>query len=200
MLDVMIKAIIFDFGGVVLRVKDEDVRKRLCELLGIDEREFKELIEKRLAKLQTGKMSVHEFSAMVEGRCKVGKVEATWEQAYRETAVLNQKVWELAKKLKKKYRVGLISNVLDMHARLNRRDALYKPFDPVFLSCEVGMKKPEKGIFELALKKLGLKAGDCVFIDDRKENLVEPRKMGFHVIHFGNVKKLKNELKERGVK
>lgn len=195
----MIKAIIFDMGGVVLKVREEEIRKRFCELLGVEERAFKELFDKHLNELMIGKMPVSEFSRLVEKQFGVREVEEKWEQSYRGVLFIREEVMEIAKGLKKRYVVGVISNVLDMIVRMNREDGLYKPFEPVILSCEVGLRKPGKGIFELALKKLGLKAEECVFMDDREENLEEPKEMGFHVIHFKDARQLEKELERLGV-
>ena len=51
-------------------------------------------------------------------------------------------------------------------------------FDAVVISGEVGMRKPEPGIFELALRRIGLRAGECVFIDDMAHNVDAAQQAG----------------------
>ena len=51
-------------------------------------------------------------------------------------------------------------------------------FDAVVISGEVGMRKPEPGIFELALRRIGLLAGECVFIDDMAHNVDAAQQAG----------------------
>jgi putative hydrolase of the HAD superfamily len=51
-------------------------------------------------------------------------------------------------------------------------------FDTVVISGEVGMRKPEPAIFELVLHRIGLPAGECVFIDDMAHNIVAAKKAG----------------------
>jgi putative hydrolase of the HAD superfamily len=56
-------------------------------------------------------------------------------------------------------------------------------FDAVILSAEHGIRKPDPAIFQLALDRLGVPPGRCVFADDTEENLVPAYQMGMAVIH-----------------
>lgn len=51
-------------------------------------------------------------------------------------------------------------------------------FDTVVISGEVGMRKPERAIFELALDRIGLPAGECVFVDDVAPNIAAAAEAG----------------------
>lgn len=113
---------------------------------------------------------------------------------------INEELLSIVKSLKKHYRVGLLSNTSDLHAQINQERGLYAHFNPLLISCEIGHIKPQKEIFELALKKLALPAQECVFIDDRQEHLEIPRRMGFHVIHFQNNAQLLNALTRLGIR
>ena len=54
----------------------------------------------------------------------------------------------------------------------------------VIESCKVGFRKPDKRVFDLALKQLGdVPPSAAVFLDDLPENLTTPREMGMHTIH-----------------
>ncbi len=57
-------------------------------------------------------------------------------------------------------------------------------FDVVVISHLVGMRKPERPIFELAAAKLGLALTDCVFVDDTLLNVVAARELGMTAVHF----------------
>ncbi len=58
------------------------------------------------------------------------------------------------------------------------RSDWHEMFDAVVISGEVGMRKPEPGIFELALDRIGLPAGECVFIDDMAHNIAAAEQAG----------------------
>jgi len=80
-------------------------------------------------------------------------------------------------------RTGLLSNSWG-----NEYDRTDWPemFDAVVISGEVGMRKPEPEIFELALVRMGLPAGECVFIDDMAHNIVAARQAGLAgIVHQG---------------
>jgi len=72
-------------------------------------------------------------------------------------------------------RTGLLSN--SWGNEYDRSD-WHEMFDVVVISGEVGMRKPEPGIFELALKRIGLPAEECVFIDDMAHNIVAAEQAG----------------------
>ncbi|MEP7369150.1 MAG: HAD family phosphatase [Dermatophilaceae bacterium] len=58
------------------------------------------------------------------------------------------------------------------------RSAWLDMFDVVVISGEVGMRKPERQIFELTLDRLGLPGAECVFIDDMEHNVVAAAQAG----------------------
>ena len=81
-------------------------------------------------------------------------------------------------------RVAVLSNSLgrepfDPYAPYHLRGN----FDAVVLSAEHGIRKPDPAIFKLALDRLGLPPGQCVFADDTEENLLPAYQIGIAVIH-----------------
>jgi epoxide hydrolase-like predicted phosphatase len=72
-------------------------------------------------------------------------------------------------------RTGLLSN--SWGNDYDRRD-WHEMFDTVVISGEVGMRKPEPEIFELALDRIDLPAGECVFIDDMAHNVAAAARAG----------------------
>ena len=78
-------------------------------------------------------------------------------------------------------RVGLLSNSwgTDMYPR----DLLDEHFDVQVISGEVGLRKPEPAIYELALERMGLEAAAIAFVDDLGGNLAVAERMGMRAIH-----------------
>ena len=72
-------------------------------------------------------------------------------------------------------RTGLLSN--SWGDGYDRSD-WHEMFDAVVISGEVGMRKPEPQIFDLALDRIGLPAGECVFIDDMPQNIAAAAEAG----------------------
>jgi len=73
-------------------------------------------------------------------------------------------------------------------------------FEVFFSSCYLGVRKPDRGIYNLALKITQRDPSECVLIDDRGLNLECAREMGMHTIQFQNVQQLRDDLAQLGVK
>ncbi len=67
--------------------------------------------------------------------------------------------------------------------------------DDIIISGDVGQIKPDPEIYEIALKRIGRPASECLFIDDALANIEQARRMGFAVIHFQSPEQLERELK-----
>src|ERR1700677_2423390 len=72
-------------------------------------------------------------------------------------------------------------------------------FKVFFNSCSLGVRKPHRGIYSLALKITQCEPGECVLIDDRGLNLECAREMGMHTIQFTDVAQLRGDLAKLGV-
>ena len=90
--------------------------------------------------------------------------------------------------------VGLTNWSAEKFALSRARYELFNLFDDIIVSGEVGTMKPEREIFDLTLRKLGLCAQECLFIDDSLKNVEAAAAMGFRVIHFQSPSHLAAEL------
>jgi putative hydrolase of the HAD superfamily len=66
-------------------------------------------------------------------------------------------------------------------------------------SCFVGLRKPEDGIYRLALNMTQRAPEECCFIDDRPLNLDTASRLGMHVIQMKSTEQLQQELQKLGV-
>lgn len=69
-------------------------------------------------------------------------------------------------------------------------------FDDMVISGEVGHVKPDPEIFQILLDKIGRPAQECLLIDDSLPNIQQAKKMGFAVVHFQAPEQLEKELKQ----
>jgi 2-haloacid dehalogenase len=69
-------------------------------------------------------------------------------------------------------------------------------FDPLIISGEVGLAKPDPDIFYVLLQRLNRDPGECIFIDDTIENIEVAREIGFESIHFTTPEKLRTRLED----
>ena len=101
---------------------------------------------------------------------------------------LDDKMIELILKYKEKYHIGLITdNKVDRIETIIENTRLKGLFDTIIISANIRSRKNEETIFLSALKESGLKACECVYIDNNKKNLIVPKKLGFTTILFDNI-------------
>lgn len=77
---------------------------------------------------------------------------------------------------------AVLSNVVRPVSMMLQRAGLYDQFDCVVLSDQVGLVKPDTTIYQLTLDKLGLKAEECLYIDDLAKNLIPAANLGIVTI------------------
>ena len=80
---------------------------------------------------------------------------------------LHSEIIPLLEKLKEnKIKIGVVSNCFQEEAQVIRESALFQYYDAICLSCEVGLKKPDKRIFERCISILSVAPGECLYIGD----------------------------------
>jgi len=89
---------------------------------------------------------------------------------------------------------GLSNWSAETFPRVRQKYAFFDMLDEIFLSGEIGLIKPDQAIFNLLLNKTGYSAPECVLIDDSQANIDAARKMGFRTIHFSSPEQLQIDL------
>ena len=81
-----------------------------------------------------------------------------------------------------------------LDGKITHKEMWQDLFNVISVSAEIGSGKENELIFVETLHKLGVKADECVFIDNSPKNLVVPEKMGIHVIYFDEKKREMEDL------
>lgn len=198
----MIKAIIFDWGGTCTkgRIK-EVVIKNISQKFSISLKKADMAYEKWNIDYLLGKISGPEFwknfSEMLGIECNFKKLN----MIFLKSPKVNKNVLSLIKKLRRNYKTGLLSDSYrEMAGYIVKKYRLGELFDAMVFSNDVGIKKPDKRIFDFALKRLHVDAGECIFIDDIKINTDSAKKYGFRSIRFKGSENLKSWLKKMGIR
>lgn len=98
------------------------------------------------------------------------------------------------------HRLGVISNTNAPHMeQLRRLSDVFDCFDHLTLSHEVGCMKPNPAIYHAALQALGQPADQCLFFDDREENVRAARELGMHAVHVTEFGIVHDELVLRNI-
>jgi putative hydrolase of the HAD superfamily len=83
-------------------------------------------------------------------------------------------------------KLAILSNELDMFygKELRSRLQVLKNFDTIIDATYTGILKPDARAYEIALGAIGLRASECLFIDDQKRNIDGALAVGLHCVHF----------------
>jgi len=189
----MIKAVIFDYGGVV-KARDSHFTDDIAKIYGVSKEGLLRVFTEPLRQLNKGDISEENFwEKLSSGLNKKGPEdpEESFRQAYKKFFQIFPDIIDLVKELKeKRVKTAVLSNTIKIHADVIKEYNGYEPFDVIILSCDVGIAKPEKEIYQLTLNKLQLKAEEAIFIDDREENLLPAKELGMKTILAKNSKQI----------
>jgi|GEM_PF-2321426 len=187
-----IKGFLFDFAGVVGSKyrwiwdfkKSEDFELMIKELYRQGDRgdiTTNELI-KRIAKI-------------------VGIPESqVWKDVYPQI-VINKELITLIEQLRKKYKIGLLSNYNHVWLEeIFHKHNLNQYFDAIYISSRHRMIKPEQGAYVKALSMLGLREGEVIFVDDVITHIDAAKKLGINGILYTSVTQLKTDLQNLGIR
>ncbi|MFC1728264.1 HAD family hydrolase [Nanoarchaeota archaeon] len=196
----MIKAIIFDIGGVIThpgitRPYIEKVSKRFK----VSFKDAEGVIRRNMSDGQTGKITFDEFINKIAKRIKLKNSVALKRIALGMNKV-NKSKYEILRRLRKKYKVYALTNHMQEWFEYERdKYGLAKYFHKIFASYEIGVLKPHPKIYKTVLKHIKLKPNQCIFIDNLGTNTGGAKKLGFNAIRFESNTQLKQELKKLGV-
>ena len=199
----MVKAIIFDFGGVLLRTENLDGRLKWEEKLGLGYRQAEEVVfnSEMGRKAQHGEISYAELWQWVGEHFQLSPEERKqFETDFWAGDVLDQNLVQLIRDLQKNYQTALISNAFnDLRDTLENTFNIADIFDVIVISSEEGVMKPKPDLYEITLKQLGVTAEEAVFIDDFAHNIDGANAVGMAGIHFTPTINLAEELSKLGV-
>jgi len=179
----MMQGLIVDWGGVLTMPIHNAIGSWL-KVAGVDYNHFGEVLRRWVEplpgqsspvhRLERGELAVEDFEHLLSAALALegSTVEAPGlvGEMFADLAIYEYSMTSLVTRARAAgIRTGLLSN--SWGNEYDRSD-WHEMFDVVVISGEVGMRKPEPGIFELALTRIGLPAEECVFIDDMAHNIV----------------------------
>jgi FMN phosphatase YigB (HAD superfamily) len=188
----MIKAIIFDFFGVIVGDGFEFTYREA----GGDPVKDREFILDLLDKTNRGLITTDEFRKRICDKLKI--TVSDYQEALKKSEIINQTLLDYIKKeLRPKYKTAILSNV--NKGGLERRvkkEVLDEYFDVIVVSADVGYIKPEAEIYQLTAAKLGVKTDECVFIDDREGYVSAAALTGMKAIYYQDFTQMKDKLQK----
>ena len=190
-----IKTLIFDLGNVIIPLNDEkywwnEVFLKIFE----SPQKVQELKDRQFfVNYEKGEMTTSEFLYKLAQYLLPGfhqnDIIQSWNRILK---VIPETRLEFLKELKKKYSIFLLSNTNEIHldfiiSALNDshgKDMLAETFHHCYYSFQMNEVKPDTAIYLKVLEEQNLKAEECLFIDDKIENLKSAELLGIHTQHI----------------
>jgi putative hydrolase of the HAD superfamily len=198
------RALFWDVGGVLLtNAWDHTQRAQALKHFQMeeDEGEFHNRHEMVVSSFERGKITLDEyFDRTVFYRPRPFTRETFRDYMFSLSQPFPDVV-QLAQSLSNKYFMGTINNESrELNYYRIEKFELRNIFRLFISSCFVGLRKPESGIYRLALEVTQIPAEECCFIDDRALNLECAAKLGMHTIEMDSLDQLRSDLQKLGVK
>ncbi len=199
----MIRALFWDVGGVLLtNAWDHTQRTTALQHFALDQEEFHDRHEMVVSSFERGKITLDEYlDRTVFYRPRPFMREEFRDYMYSLSQPFPD-VLKFAQGLSDsgKYFMGTINNESrELNYYRMETFELRQIFRLFVSSCFVGLRKPEKDIYRLALETTQIPAQECCFIDDRALNLECAARLGMHTIEMTTLDELKSELGKLGV-
>ena len=193
-------AIIFDLGGVLIDV-DYNKTIRAFEKLGIEN--ARELYSQQsqsnlFNQIECGEISPIDFLTELSKRAQKDlsllEIKDAWNAII---GPYNKRIIPLLRSLKKEYKLFVLSNTNSIHIdkaneEWNKISSLSMKsfFDKVYLSHEIGDRKPNTSVFKNLCAEQNLKPSETLFIDDSIQHIESAKRIGLKTHHLKSMESL----------
>jgi len=199
----MVTTAIFDIGGVLITPSEKVTPLIISQILSIPVEVAVSEYNQAIAALRTGKNSVTDMVNRLNSRYQNGMtvtdLDHLYSKFYKQQAVINTEIMGYLKIIHERIVTVAFSNMIDIHVRCNRERQLFQYFHKVYLSSVTGWVKPDKSAFDHILNDLKVSPSDCIFVDDKQENVDVATGLGMVATLYDTPEKLCGFLEKQGV-
>ncbi len=199
----MITHVFFDIGGVLgSNGWGSEARALAVERFRLDAAEFDRRHRELVGRWEEGRLSLDEYldSTVFDvprafGRDEFSAFIRAQSRPHADTIAVARALAATGR-----YRLMTLNNEsAELNAYRIRHFGLAPIFTTFFTSCWLGVAKPARRIYELALAMSQAEPGQGVFVDDREQNLQPARALGMHAIRYTTADDLRRDLGALGV-
>lgn len=199
----MIKAIIFDVGGVLVRTEDPSFRQALEAKYNLAAGDAEHLVfnSEMGRKAQHGEITTAELWRWLAEHLSLDADQlADFQEQFFAGDQLDLALVDYVRRLKESYQTAIISNAADnLLENVTEIYPMADAFGLIVGSAYEGIMKPDPAIFIRTLKRLDRQPSEAVFIDDFLHNIDAARALGMAAIHFRTETDLPQALADLGV-
>lgn len=199
-----IKAVCFDFGGVIELYPPGKILSFIAELFNIPTDDYKQEYFKHNHLTNVENQNLEDILIKAANTFNTDKkTEAAARKAIRERMANKRLNIELLSWLpilrQKGFKVGILSNATASVREGWETNGIYEMADAVIISGEIGFQKPHKEAFDALFQKLNVLPEETIFIDDAQRSLEKAGEIGYHPILFKDNEQLKKDLQNFGI-
>jgi putative hydrolase of the HAD superfamily len=194
-----IKAVIFDIGGVLVQQIDRTRSRQWETRLDLEEGSLGRIIWTMpiSAQAEIGRASEDDVWAAVADRFQLNPIElAALRGDFFSGSAWNERLIDYARALRTRYKTAIISNAWPNARAAVKRWINGETFDDLIFSAEVGLAKPDRRIYELALDRLQVQPAEAIFIDDVQANVEAAQAIGLTGIRFLDSDQTVNDIEQ----
>ena len=196
----MLRAVIFDFGGVLAEEGFREGLKAIAKSKGLDPEDFHR-ISRISAELVyqtgyiTGGCDEHSYWNAVREKTGVKGDDQEFREEILKRFKLRPEMTAVVKKIKSSgFIVAILSDQTNWLDELDQRTPFRHRFDYVFNSFHVGKTKRDPSIFRDVCNLLGVRPEEVLFVDDNLENVKRATSQGIRAIHFKGAREFQIEI------
>ncbi|PYV83838.1 MAG: hydrolase [Acidobacteria bacterium] len=196
-----IRALFWDVGGVLLtNAWDHEERDLAVERFLLSKPEFEARHKELVIAFEEGKVTLDDYLERTVFYQPRTFTREEFKQFIFSLSRPKPQCLELARNLSGKYVMAVINNESrELNQYRIQKFELAEVFDVFVSSCFVGLRKPDERIYRLALNITQHLPEECVFIDDRPENLTGAEKVGIKTVLVKDAQQLRRDLQALGV-
>jgi putative hydrolase of the HAD superfamily len=200
-----IRAVIFDYGMVLSQPQEPAALQNLLAITGLDRSTFDSHYWAHRHAYDMGKLNGRSywqhFAADAAIELTATDIERLIENDVLMWCTINEPMLAWAQALAESgLRIGILSNMgEDTLSYMRQEFAWLGGFHHHTWSCELGIAKPDPGIYIYTCEKLGIAPSEALFLDDKMENIEAAHRVGLHAIQFTNVHQLQQDLASSGL-
>lgn len=182
-----IKAVLFDFGGVLAEEGFKAGLSAIAEKNGMDNKEMVRTAFDTVYGLGfvAGKAREDTFWEVLRQKTGIRGTDEEFREEVLSRFILRPWMLETVSRLKKRGIVlGILSDQCNWLDELNEKHHFFYFFDHVFNSYHMGLTKKDPTVFDHVLDRLKLKAQQVLFIDDHMDHIERASAIGLHTLHY----------------
>lgn len=182
-----IKALLWDFSGVLLVPKENLGYEYIARMLGLSTQALIRYFDGEMnSQVDLGKITSEDFYRTLFKEQDLDQtMSSQFYNLYVRAFELNAPILSMIRSLRKNFKIGLLSNYSDrLRPLLEEHFRIADLFDDIVISCEVQLLKPDARIYHTALTRLDVQPAESIFVDDRIENVLGAEQVGLHAVHY----------------